>query len=307
MSYFIGVDIGGTKTAMGIVDKEGTILAKKIIPTNLAVSPEQMIRDICNDLNELINQTPLSIKEIEGIGIGAPGPLDPAKGEITSPPNLPNWINIRIVDIFKEYFELPVILENDANAATLGEKWVGAAQNNNHFVYMTISTGIGAGLFLDGNLVTGTRGNAGEIGHVVVDPSYGKCKCGQLGCLEHIASGTSIARIASEKLKRTLTTKEVFELYEAEHKDIVPLIDAIFQKIGIGCVALINMFDPEKIVIGGGVSNVGEPLFQSLRDYVSKYALNPAGRETEIVPSGLNQDTGIIGAAALILKMRNYI
>jgi glucokinase len=302
MDFCLGIDIGGTKTAIGVVDRTGNVHQITTIPTNLDISPEEMILAISMEVEKLLHHSLISENQLTGVGVGAPGPLDSKKGIVTSPPNLPNWRNVRLVDLLKRELDLPVFLENDANAATLGEKWVGAAQDCRDFVYLTISTGIGAGIYTNHELVTGMSGNAGDIGHVVLDPSYGTCVCGQKGCLEWIASGTAIARLGSEKLGEELTTKEVFELYKAKHHVITPLVEEIFVKIGAGCVTIINFLDPERIVIGGGVSMVGEPLFEAIQAYVRTYALNPSGRQTEIVPAGLTQNSGVIGAAALVFK-----
>jgi glucokinase len=182
----------------------------------------------------------------------------------------------------------------------LAEKWLGAAQTNDNFIYMTISTGIGGGLFLNGKLFSGYSGNAGDIGHIVIDPSSGTCICGQKGCFEWVASGTAIARQATAIRGKETSTKEAFELYGQHDPQMAELIDRVFQYIGTGIVSLINTFDVEKVVIGGGVSQIGEPLFNSIRTYVKGYALSPVGRETIIVPAKLNQDAGFIGAAALI-------
>jgi glucokinase len=297
--YAVGVDIGGTKVAVGIVDSSGRVIRKHVLPTDLHVSAEEMVERISRAISQLIGEAGIS-PQIAGIGIGAPGPLDAKNGVLTCPPNLPGWVNVPIAEMFQRTFGLPVLLENDANAAALAEKWVGAAQDSDHFIYMTISTGIGAGLFLDGKLVTGFRGNAGDIGHIVIDPAYGTCPCGQQGCFEWIASGTAIARQASQLIGSRVTAKEAFQLYRENHPAIKPLMEQIFSKIGVGCVTLVNLFDPEQIVIGGGVSQVGEPLFAAVRTYVNRYALNPSGRQTRIVPARLREESGLIGAAALL-------
>jgi glucokinase len=302
MRYAIGIDIGGTKVAVGIVEGTGKLLHYTILSTDLEITPVQMIRQISLAVGELIVESGIEEEQIVGIGIGAPGPLDARRGRITCPPNMPKWLDVPIVAELSEAFSYPILLDNDANAATLAEKWIGAAQDSEHFVYLTISTGIGAGLYLDSKLISGSRGNAGDVGHVVVDPSKGTCACGQKGCLEWVASGTAIARQGSELMGTELTTQEVFELYQAGNTKITALIDDVFTAIGVGCVTLINLFDPEKIVIGGGVSQVGEPLFKEVQRYVSQYALNPSGRETQVVPASSRQDAGMIGAAALILQ-----
>jgi glucokinase len=213
---------------------------------------------------------------------------------------LKGWWNFPIVESLQRHFDYKMAFENDATAAALAEKWLGAAKDAEHFVFITISTGIGAGIFSHGKLITGATGNAGDVGHFVIDPSAGTCVCGQQGCWEYVASGTAIARQASELLGREVTSKEVFALAADGHQEMKALVDKVFRYIGVGCVTLINTLDPEKLVIGGGVSQIGEPLFETVREYVSKYALNPSGRSTPIVPAALLQDAGLIGAAALI-------
>ncbi|AZS14549.1 ROK family protein [Paenibacillus lutimineralis] len=300
MDYAIGIDIGGTKTALGIIDPLGQVLAKTSLPTDHSVSPHVMVDRMAAAIKQMLMEHQVEESNILGIGIGAPGPLNTQKGEITAPPNLKGWWNFPIVESLQRHFSYKMAFENDATAAALAEKWLGAAKDAEHFVFITISTGIGAGIFSHGRLITGATGNAGDVGHFVIDPSAGTCVCGQQGCWEYVASGTAIARQASELLGREVTSKEVFALAADGHQEMKALVDQIFRYIGIGCVTLINTLDPEKLVIGGGVSQIGEPLFSTVREYVSKYALNPSGRNTPIVPAALLQDAGLIGAAALI-------
>ncbi|WP_127534578.1 ROK family protein [Paenibacillus kobensis] len=302
MQYAVGIDIGGTKTAIGLVDANGQALAKTTLPTNPS-SPSHMVDEIAAAANKLMEDSGVSASELLGIGIGAPGPLDTKRGIIAEPPNLRSWWGFPVVDSFRRHFDSHVKLafENDATAAALAERWIGAAKNADHYVYMTISTGIGAGIFSHGRLITGATGNAGDIGHIVIDPAAGLCQCGQRGCFEYIASGTAIARMASELLGRPVTTKEAFELaLSGSNAAAEELVRRVFRYIGVGCVTMINTFDPELIVIGGGVSQVGAPLFDTVTDYIRHHALNPSGRETAVVPAALSQDVGLIGAAALI-------
>lgn len=303
MKYSIGVDIGGTKVAIAVVNEDGEVKTESVIPTNLMITPKEMIEVICKEIRKVINRSKVNENKIIGIGIGAPGPLDSRNGVITCPPNLTGWIDIPIQKIIRESFSFPVTLENDANAAALAEKWVGAAKDSDNFTYMTVSTGIGAGVIVEGKLLRGLKGNAGDIGHTVIDPSFGKCTCGQRGCLEVIASGTAIARRGSEIIGKEISTKEVFDLYYEGNEQIVHLIDHVLTVLGMACVNIINTFDPEKIVIGGGVSKVGDLLFDSIRTYVKQYALNPIGRQTEIVPAKLDQNSGVVGAAALCFNI----
>ncbi|MNZ56223.1 Glucokinase [compost metagenome] len=300
MRYAAGIDIGGTKSAIGIVDQQGTVIAKRTLPTDQSVTPDVMVDRIADALKELIQDTKMDEAELIGIGIGAPGPLNTKKGTIVKPPNLRGWWDFAIVSSFERHFTVPIHFENDATAAALAEKWLGAAKEAENFVYITISTGIGAGIYSHGRLITGSTGNAGDVGHLVIDPASGTCVCGQQGCWEYIASGTAIARQASQLLGRDVSTKEVFDLADDGHVQMKALVDQVFRYIGIGCVTLINTFDPELLVIGGGVSQVGDPLFDCIRDYVSRHALNPTGRNTLIMPAALLQDAGLIGAAALV-------
>jgi glucokinase len=305
VSFAIGIDIGGTKIAVGIVDEYGKAAVKSSLHTDPSLSPLLMIDRVVATIHELVQQSAISPNDIIGIGIGAPGPLNPADGSLTCPPNLPFWWGFRIVDAFRNHFSYPIQMENDATAAALAEKWIGAAKSSDHFIFLTVSTGIGAGIFMHGKLLTGSSGNAGDIGHMVIDPSAGTCICGQQGCFEWVASGTAISRQGSELLGRSITSQEVFAMAEGGHRQLQQLVEQTYRYIGMGCVSLINIFDPDTFVIGGGVAQVGASLFDAVSAYVSKFALNPAGRNTSIVPALLNQDAGLIGAAALI-HMKNY-
>lgn len=292
MSIAVGIDIGGTKVAYGFVDEQGNVLAKGSIKTDLSAEPAEMITRIADAVKELANKNELSMDTMKGIGVGAPGPLDTKKGQLTCPPNLKSWWGFPVVEALEAQLPLPVTMENDATAAALAEKWLGAAKDSEHFIFITISTGIGAGIYMHGKLLTGSTGNAGDAGFMIVDRAGTPW--------ELVASGTAVAKQASELLGRDVTSKEAFDLAASGDPQMAELVNQVFNCIGMGCVSLINILDPNKIVIGGGVSQVGEPLFTAVRNYVSKNALNPSGRQTVIVPAELEQDAGLIGAAALV-------
>ena len=302
MDYAIGIDIGGTTIAIAIVDRTGILAAVSEIPTDTSLAPGKIIDKVNSEIEYLLTKEAINLTSIIGIGIGAPGPLDSNLGTIISPPNLPLWTSFPIVEMLYKKWGVPILLENDANAACLAEQWLGNGQDSKHFIYLTVSTGIGAGIMADGKLLNGKKGNAGDIGHMVVDPSFGACVCGQFGCLESIASGTAIARLGSKAAGRKVSTKEVFHLYEAGHKEITILMEKILRVLGAGCVSLINIFDTEKIIIGGGVSKAGEVLCQAIQHYISQYALSPEGRKVKVVPAKFREHAGVIGAAALLLK-----
>ncbi|MCQ4088634.1 ROK family protein [Saccharibacillus sp. JS10] len=293
----IGIDIGGTKIAIGLVDEAGSVIAQHSLHTDPAQTPSQLLHQTAQTINRLLETNSISPSEVKGIGVGAPGPLDAQHGRLDSPPNLPAWHGFGVVEELRKHFgAFPIHFQNDATAATLAEKWLGAAQNVDNFIFITISTGIGAGIYMHGRLITGTSGNAGDVGFMMIEPGA----AGTEGYWEQIASGTAIARQASELLGRPVHTKEAFDLAAEGEPSMRELIDLTYRRLGMGCVSLINTLDPEMIVIGGGVSQIGEPLLEGIRDYVSQHALSPAGRRTLIVPAALNQNAGLIGAASLV-------
>lgn len=303
--YILGIDLGGTKVAMALMSTEEKIIEKRKIATDLTISPQKMIERISDEAKNMLRNNHLSTEDLQGVGLGAPGPLDTKKGCITQPPNLTGWINVPIVQLLEEHLKTPVRLENDANAAALAEKQSGAGKGLADFVYVTISTGIGAGIIANNTLISGQKGNAGDFGHTVVDPSFGRCVCGQKGCIEYIASGTAISREGSKLLGKNLTTQQVFELYQAKDPIITPYIQRVFEALGAAVVTLINTFDPEAIILGGGVTQVGDTLFDAINHYVNRYTLNPDARHTPILRAQLNQDAGVIGACQLALTQLN--
>ncbi|MDQ6419804.1 ROK family protein [Paenibacillus sp. LHD-117] len=296
----VGIDIGGTKIAIGLVNERGEVTAKSSLKTDLALQPSDMLGQVADEVRRLAESAGLTLQELKGIGVGAPGPLNTRTGRLTCPPNLKSWWDYPVVERLGDLLPLQVRMENDATAATLAEKWVGAAQEAENFVFITISTGIGAGIYLHGKLITGSTGNAGDAGFMFLHPQGNISKEEASGYWERLASGTAIASQASELLGRDVSSKEAFDLAAQGDPLVSSLIDRVYTYIGMGCVSLINLLDPSKIVIGGGVSQVGEPLFSAVREYVAAHALNPSGRETLIVPAKLQQDAGLIGAAALV-------
>jgi glucokinase len=302
--YTLGIDIGGTKVALAIVTTQGTVIGRDKLATDQTIEPKEMIDTIATHAKHLLSAHNIKESELYGIGIGAPGPLDSARGMITYPPNLPRWRNVPIVKFMATHFSVPIRLENDASAAAVAEHTFGASKGYNDSLYVTISTGIGAGIISGNTIISGSKGNAGDIGHMVIDPSFGECVCGQYGCFEHSCSGTAISREAS-KLKGTdISTEEAFRLYETQDTDIVPYLDIVIERMGIAFVSLINTLDPEIIVIGGGVSQAGDRLFEPIRQYVKRYTLNKEAGDTPIVPAKLNQEAGVIGAAALVFPLK---
>lgn len=300
--YAVGIDIGGTKTALAIVNKDGEVISRKKLVTDTTIEPTLMISRMVEAVKEMLIEESIKETELTGIGVGAPGPLDISRGMITYPPNLPLWRNVAIVEEIKQHFDVPVRLENDASAAAVAEQHLGHGVGYKDILYITISTGIGSGIISNHRLVSGSKGNAGDIGHMVIDPAFGQCTCGLFGCLEHICSGTAISREASKIKGTTISTAEAFRLYEEKDEEITEYLDVVINRMGMAFTSMINALDPEVIIIGGGVSQVGEPLFNPIRAFVKDHTLNRDAGDTPIVPAKLNQDAGVIGAALLMFE-----
>ena len=308
--YVVGVDLGGTKISTALADCEGNVLAQSIIPTNAHEGEERVLERIIKSIQSVISEGDCGYDDIVAIGIGSPGPLDSQKGIIIKTPNLP-FTNFNLVRPLEEKFKVPVFLDNDANVAAIGEYMLGAGRGKRNMVYFTVSTGVGGGAILDGNIYRGNTSNALEIGHMTVAPFGPRCGCGNIGCLEAVASGTAIGKRGREavlskvdtslKEFENVTSYEVFK--EAEKGDAVAkdIIEEALNYLGIGIANAIAIFDPEMVVIGGGVSKAGDIVFERVRQVVNKRCFKSMADACTIVPAGLGTDAGVIGAVALAL------
>ena len=308
--YVIGVDLGGTKISTAISTIEGNILANVVLPTKAEEGEVAVLGRIIQSIDEVIVGSSTSIDEVEAIGIGSPGPLDAKKGIIITTPNLP-FKDYNLVQPLKEKYNIPVYLDNDANAAAIGEYMFGAGKGKESIIYFTVSTGVGGGAVLDGKVYRGHTSNALEIGHTTVDPNGPRCNCGNLGCLEAMSSGTAIAKKGKEavstnvetSLKKydTITSYEVFKEAEAGDEVAKDIIDNALTYLGIGVANAIATFDPEMIIIGGGVSKAGDIVFDTVKKVDNKRCFKSMAESCEIVPAGLGSDAGVVGAVALAI------
>ncbi len=272
----LGVDVGGTKIAAGRVDKNAQVLSRLVVPTRAAEGFEVSLGQIFHAVDSSL--TP----DVAAIGVCAPGPLNPKTGVVLNPPNLPGWRDVPLAKLIGEKFGLPCRLENDANAAGLAEARFGAARGCASVFYVTLSTGIGAGIILDGKVYHGKNGAAAEGGHVTIDyRSPVICNCGTPGCIEALASGTALARAGSYDL------------------------DEVAAMLGAWLGSIVSLLDPDIVVIGGGVSRIGDPLFERLRRVVPTRTINQFATGLPIVPAELGDDAGVIGAAAGMLEVRD--
>jgi glucokinase len=313
------IDIGGTKLAVGVVDGAGRVLSSVRAKTELALSPEAT----CSQLVEMLRQAHREAGEdvpLQAVGLGCGGPLDRPSGTIITIPNQPGWDGFPIRAFFEERLGLPVALDNDANAAGLGEALFGAGRGHSHVCYFTVSTGVGGGIVIGGRALRGATEMAAEFGHQVILPDGPRCTCGKWGCLESLASGTSIARRAREKLasgansplreavRGDLNRITAERLARAAHEGdpfALDLWEETGRYLGLGVLNVIHILNPSIVVIGGGVSNAGDLLFKPVRRTVKERGMAPLVNACEIVPAALGADVGIVGAAALAMEMLN--
>lgn len=316
MGKRIGIDVGGTNVKIALVDKSGKIIYSNSVPTYAKMGYEYTVNNIKQAIKDLMKETNTTAKDIDGIGFDFPGQVDYKTGVVKLAPNIPGWVNVPIAQMIEEEFHIPTRIDNDVRCAALGEMKFGAGQGCENFVCITVGTGIGSGLVVNGQLVRGASNAAGEIGHIKLQMKDGLiCGCGDTGCLEAYASGPSIVAMAQDYIKGGKSTK-FREMAAAEGGEITPYMvakaaeagDPVAKKIfaivgeyiGIGLTSVINLLNPEKVIIGGGVAEAGDLLLDPIRKTIKERAMVVAGSAVEIVPAQLGNSAGVIGASMLI-------
>lgn len=309
--YVIGVDLGGTKITTAISDLEGTIIEKTTLATGSHLGEEVVMNRIFESISMVLEASQISEEEVRAIGVGSPGPLDAEKGTIITTPNLP-FRNYNVVKPIENRFGISTYLDNDANAAALGEYVFGAGKGTKNMLYITVSTGVGGGAVLNGKPYRGNTSNALEVGHMTIEPfSKHQCNCGKYGDLESLSSGTAIAKRAKEAVEagkstslkdvETITSYEVHQAYLEGDEVAKEILEEAFMYLGIGIANLIVNFDPEVIAIGGGVSKIGDFFFDQVKASARSRSFDFMFDATKIVPAMLGQDAGVVGAIALAL------
>lgn len=313
--FFIGIDLGGTKICGAVANEAGTVLAKYTLPTEAAEGEAAVLARVIAVVEAVINESKVPAEQLGGIGIGSPGPLDMKQGVIIAPANLP-FRNFNIAQPLKDRFGLPVYLDNDANAAAIAEYVFGAGKGTEHMIFITVSTGIGAGGVLNGKVYRGNTYNAMEVGHCTVEKDGPRCNCGNNGCAELYASGTAIGRAAQMAVaggQSTVlsqydkpTAYEVFQAAEAGDAVAAAILEQALHYLGICVANTIMSFDPEVVILGGGVAQAGERVFNSVKKVVAARCLPTMAENTRIVPAALGTDAGVLGAVALaIMESKN--
>lgn len=309
--FVIGIDLGGTKITTALADFEGNIISKYTAPTEASEGEEHVMGNIYKTIDRVLEEAGKKPEDVCSLGIGTPGPVDSVEGSIITTPNLP-FRNYSLTKPIMKRYGIPSFLQNDGNEAAIGEWMFGAGKGYDNVLYITVSTGVGGGAVLNGAPFTGSTSNAMEIGHVTIRPdSERRCNCGNYGDIESLCSGSHMTKMAQEaiasgretSLRRysRITPREIYTEYKNNDAVSMEILDGAFENLGIGVANLILIFDPDVIAIGGGVTKIGDFMFEKVREAARKRAFSFMFDRVRIVESALGQDTGVIGALALAI------
>jgi glucokinase len=346
----LGVDLGGTNIRTAVL--QGSTLHSRVsLLTGENPTPERILPRVYGAIQQAIDEAHVALDQIAGIGVAIPGPLNNRTGVIYSPPNLPGWDNVPLRDILQQHFNRPTTIENDAHTAGLGEYMFGAGRGSRYMVYLTVSTGIGGGVIIDGRILEGANGTAGELGHMTIDWQGERCNCGNIGCLENLASGTAIARYANEAIaagqgaellafartmfehtatvpdQAALPVQDMNTQPMDEHDEAggegeplrvkartvaraaeagIPLARSIItnaaEALGVGLVNIIHIYNPDTIILGGGVMQMGQMLMEPALRIVQERAMQAPRDSARIELAQLGRNAGLTGAAALVYQ-----
>ena len=316
----LAIDLGGTKIIAAIVSGDGQVLAKERRLTLADEGPSSVINRLLSTIDHLLSSKNIDPSQLGSISIAAAGGIDIERGLVTSSPHLPGWHDVPLRDIVRDRYRISTFLFNDASATALGEHRFGAGRGVNNLVLLTIGTGIGGGIIIDGRLYHGPSGSAGELGHMTIDVHGPRCVCGNIGCLETLVSGPAIAG----KARRRITQGEnssLVEIVSGKLEDItaeqigvaawggdslaLKIITEAATYLGVGMVNIVNIFNPEMIIVAGGVAKLGDLLLAPARRVVKERAFPVSAQAVSIVPARLSEEAGVRGAALFALEQKN--
>ncbi len=314
--YVAGIDLGGTNIKVGLLDLEGKVLAQASIPTEAERGRDVVIARMCESVTLVCQKANISSDELLAVGTGVPGTVNTRKGVVMTAPNLPGWLEVPVTELLRQKLRKPVVLENDANAAAWAEYWQGAGRHVDNMILLTLGTGIGGGIILDGEIVHGSSDFAGELGHIIIDYQGELCGCGNRGCLEAYASAPALVRrftraveaggtsSLGEKLKAgaEITAEEIHQAAVGGDALAREKVEETGMFLGVGIVSLLHALNPSLIVLSGGMIGAGEMLLKPINDTISQRAMPEIATTAEVVFAHLGGDAGFIGAAGRALK-----
>lgn len=311
--YVIGVDLGGTSIKVGVVSKEGKLVKKIFVDTLADQGPKVVVNQIKKGIQLVIGDYK---KEVGGIGIGSPGVVSMEKGTVENPPNLPGWKKVHLSKLIEDEFGLRTVVENDANAAAVGELIFGAGKSFSDFIMVTLGTGVGGGIIMNRRLYRGMKGGAGEIGHTTIDYNGPRCNCGSFGCVETYVGNNYLVERVHSQLQNGSQNTNIYELLDNNLNNLTPKIindaaqlgDEFARSVivdtgkymGYALASSVNLLDIDKIIVGGGVAGFGALLFDSMRDTIKQRVLKSLAPGVRVVPAKLKNEAGIKGASSLV-------
>jgi len=312
--FYIGIDIGGTNTKVAILGRRFDILEKILFPTALFKKPQRLLRAITDSIFSLLKKRNITLREIYGIGIGIAGLVDAEKGIIRNLINIPHWRGLNIKHYFERNFKIPTFVDNDANVMALAEFYRGSGKGSRNLICITLGTGVGGGIIIDGRLYRGSTSSAGEIGHIPINERGPRCNCGGTACIESYIGNRYLTKALIYKIKKqkatllkkmvdkkysNLTPELVFKAARRGDKFAIDLWHTVGARLGTMLTGVINLLDPDKIVIGGGMSEARRLFFPALKEKIRLNAMETQGRHVQIVRAKLGTDAGLVGAAVL--------
>ena len=305
--YVVGVDVGGTNIKLGLVHPRGVVITRSHFPTKpFSSSKKKLIGVLAHEVKKIISSQELKIKDIAGVGIGLPGLINYDQGIVRFLPNIPGWKNVPLKSILEKKLNLPVFVDNDVKLMTLAEWKFGAGRGIKNLICLTLGTGVGSGLILDNHLYGGAANAAGELGHVPLNERGPACNCGGFGCFEKYVGNRSLLVLANRIMnKPNMTTPKMFALANAGNSKALKFWKEVATRMGNGLVGVVNLLNPELIVIGGGVSNNEKYLFPTIRHVIKKRAMSLQGAMVKIKRAKFGDDAGIIGAQVLVYNAKN--
>ena len=302
--FIIGIDLGGTNLKIALLDLKYNIIYKNVLSTKGFVKKENLVLAIINSINGIIRNSNLNKKNILGVGLGLPGPIDIKRGLVHFFPNIPGWKEVKLKSILNKKLRLPIFLDNDANLMCLAEYKLGAGKLFKNVVCLTLGTGVGGGIIIDGKLYRGSSSLAGEIGHMPINEKGPRCTCGGFACLETYIGNNRIIKEARRLFKRNISLEELSSLAKKQNNKAKAFWSKVAEHLGIALAGVVNLLNPDCIVIGGGVAGAGSILFDKVRETITKRAMSVQAKHVKLFKARLGNDAGVIGAAILVKEGR---
>jgi glucokinase len=303
--YIIGIDLGGTNLKIGLLDLECRIVRREILNTRRFTKKERLIQAIIDSVNRIMDDAQLKKTDVLGVGLGLPGPVDFKSGIVHFFPNIPGWKEVKLKNILSKRLKFPVFLDNDAKLMCLAEYKLGSAKGFRNSICLTLGTGVGGGIIIEGKLYRGANNASGEIGHMPINEFGPKCNCGGIACLEAYIGNNRVMKEARALFKRKITLEELSALARIHDKKAKLIWHNFATRLGVALAGAVNLLNLDCIVIGGGVANAGKILFDEVKKIISTRAMSVQAGNVKVFKAKLDNDAGLIGAAILVKENIN--